>query len=70
MHLSKGSGMEEKKARLTILINPLNKEAFEAICTPRQEASSEVVRQLMPDFLATHGVHYQPEGRKKRRTRR
>ena len=62
--------MEEKQARLTILIDPLNKEAFEAICTSRKETSSEVVRQLILDFLATHGVHYHSEGEKKRRVRR
>ena len=62
--------MEEKQARLTILIDPLNKEAFEAICSSRQETSSQVVRQLILDFLATHGVHYQPADEKKRRVRR
>ena len=62
--------MEEKQARLTILIDPKNKKAFEAICSSRAVTSSQVVRQLILDYLARHGVHYQPESETKRRTRK
>ncbi|MDB5945729.1 MAG: hypothetical protein JWQ33_755 [Ramlibacter sp.] len=62
--------MEERQARLTILIDPQNKEAFEAICSSQEETSSEVVRQLILDYLARHGVSYRPETEKKRRSRR
>lgn len=57
--------MEEKQARLTVLIDPVNKAALEAICTARQETSSEVVRRLIGDFLTSHGVHFEPEPVKK-----
>jgi hypothetical protein len=62
--------MDEKQARLTILIDPKNKEAFEAICSSREVTSSEMVRQLILDYLARHGVTYQPEAEKKRRSRK
>jgi Ribbon-helix-helix protein len=53
--------MVEKQARLTVLIDPLNKAALEEICSSRQETSSEVVRRLVADFLASHGVHFDAE---------
>ena len=62
--------MAKKQARLTILIDPQNKEAFEAICVSRDETSSEVVRQLILEYLAGHGVHYRPETESKRRSGR
>lgn len=62
--------MEEKQARLTVLIDPGNKEAFDAMCASRDLTSSEVVRQLILDYLARHGVDYQPEPEKKRRSSR
>jgi hypothetical protein len=62
--------MDEKQARLTILIDPQNKQAFEAICSSNKETSSQVVRQLILDYLARHGIAYQPEAEKKRRTQR
>jgi hypothetical protein len=48
--------MEDKQARLTFLIDPQNKEAFEAICASRDETSSEVLRQLIMEYLSRHGV--------------
>jgi hypothetical protein len=62
--------MDAKQARLTILIDPKNKETFEAICTSQEVTSSEMVRQLILDYLGRHGVRYQPENEKKRRTRK
>jgi hypothetical protein len=53
--------MEEKQARLTVLIDPHNKAAFDAICSSRDESSSEVLRQLIMEYLTRHGVHFQPE---------
>ena len=70
MHVPKGQGMDQKQARLTILIDPQNKEAFEAICASRDETSSEVVRQLILVYLAGHGVNYRPDTETKRRSRR
>jgi predicted transcriptional regulator len=53
--------MEEKQARLTVLIDPHHKAAFDAICSSREESSSEVLRQLITDYLVRHGVRLQPD---------
>ena len=60
--------MAKKQARLTILIDLRNKEAFEAICASRDETSSAVVRQLILQYLAEHGVSYRPETQTERRS--
>lgn len=48
--------MEDNKARLVVLIDPTNKAAFEAACASQDMSSSEVVRQLIEEYLARHGV--------------
>lgn len=48
--------MDDKKARLTVLIDPQNKQAFDAICSSNNVTSSEVVRQLIVAYLQRHGV--------------
>lgn len=50
--------MENKTARLTVLIDPDKKKAFEALCAAQDLTPSQVVRQLIRDYLARHGVHY------------
>jgi hypothetical protein len=50
--------MEKKTARLTILIDPHKKEAFEALCDAQDLTPSQVVRQLIRDYLKQHGVDY------------
>jgi hypothetical protein len=54
--------MEIKTARLTLLIDPNKKEAFERLCAQQDRTASQVVRQLIRDYLAHHGVAYQPSG--------
>jgi len=54
--------MELKTARLTLLIDPNKKEAFERLCAQQDLTPSQVVRQLIRDYLAHHGVTYQPSG--------
>jgi hypothetical protein len=54
--------MELKTARLTLLIDPNKKEAFERLCAQQDLTPSQVVRQLIRDYLAHHGVAYQPSG--------
>lgn len=54
--------MESKTARLTLLIDPAKKAAFEQLCAQLDRTPSQVVRQLIRDFLAEHGVTYQPGG--------
>ena len=61
--------MEERTARLTILIDPRKKKLFEEICARQDLNASQVVRRLMrqylleqlaadevPDWLAPHAA--------------
>ncbi|MCW8828898.1 MAG: ribbon-helix-helix protein, CopG family [Gammaproteobacteria bacterium] len=50
--------MESKTARLTVLIDPRKKKAFEQLCAEQDLTASQVVRQLIRDYLAEHGVDY------------
>jgi len=50
--------MEKKTARLTILIDPEKKKALEALCLRQDLTPSQVVRQLIRDYLQKHGVEY------------
>jgi len=62
--------METKSARLTILIDPVKKEAFEALCAGQDLTPSQVVRQLIRDYLQHHGVTYDTKSSVGSRTRR
>jgi len=53
--------MESKTARLTILIDPDKKRAFETLCAAQDRTPSQVVRQLIRDYLKQHGVEYVSE---------
>jgi antitoxin component of RelBE/YafQ-DinJ toxin-antitoxin module len=57
--------MESKTARLTLLIDPDKKAAFEALCASQDLTPSQVVRQMIRDYLAEHQVQYasQPPAR-------
>lgn len=50
--------METKTARLTILIDPAKKEAFDMLCAEQDLTPSQVVRQLIREYLEQHGVSY------------
>jgi hypothetical protein len=54
--------MELKTARLTLLIDPAKKAAFERLCAVNDLTPSQVVRQLIRDYLALHGVSFVPSG--------
>ncbi|WP_298830438.1 ribbon-helix-helix protein, CopG family [uncultured Piscinibacter sp.] len=54
--------MEIKTARLTLLIDPNKKAAFEHLCAQQDLTASQVVRQMIRDYLAQHGVSYEPSG--------
>jgi hypothetical protein len=54
--------MELKTARLTLLIDPAKKAAFELLCARQDKTPSQVVRQLIRDYLTQHGVRYVPSG--------
>jgi hypothetical protein len=43
--------MELKTARLTILIDPAKKQAFEELCRTQDMTPSQVVRRLIREFM-------------------
>jgi len=57
--------MELKTARLTLLVDPAKKAAFESLCAQQDLTPSQVVRQLIRDYLAQHDVTYVPSGKAK-----
>lgn len=50
--------METKSARLTVLIDPNKKQALEQLCASQDVTPSQVVRQLIRDYLDKHDVDY------------
>lgn len=52
--------MEEKPARLTVLIDAEKKKAFEELCASQDITASQMVRQLIREYLVKHGVDYRP----------
>lgn len=52
--------MEEKPARLTVLIDAEKKKAFEELCASQDITASQAVRQLIRDYLLEHGITYVP----------
>lgn len=50
--------MESKTARLTVLIDPAKKSAFEELCAAQDLTPSQVVRQLIRDYLDAHDATY------------
>ena len=54
--------MEQKTARLTVLIDPSKKKAFEQLCAHQDITPSQVVRQMIRDYLRQHGVDWSPSG--------
>jgi Ribbon-helix-helix protein len=57
-----GETVELKTARLTVLVDPAKKRAFETLCASLDVTPSQVVRQLIRDYLQYHGVTYVPTG--------
>lgn len=50
--------MESKTARFTVLMDPRKKQAFEQLCASQDLTPSQVVRQLIREYLEKHGVTY------------
>jgi hypothetical protein len=46
--------MENKTARLTVLIDPAKKQAFEKLCHTQDVTPSQVMRRLIRDFMDQH----------------
>jgi hypothetical protein len=55
--------MEKKTARLTILIDPHKKKAFEDLCAAQDITPSQVVRKLIREYLIAHGVTYRTQAK-------
>ena len=53
--------MERKTARFTVLMDPRKKRAFEQLCASQDLTPSQVVRQLIRDYLEKHDVSYLDE---------
>jgi hypothetical protein len=52
--------MENKTARLTVLIDPARKEAFEKLCHSQDMTPSQVMRKLIREYLVENGVKFVP----------
>jgi hypothetical protein len=48
--------MENKTARFTVLLDPRKKRMFEEICAAQDLTPSQVVRQLMREFIISHSA--------------
>lgn len=48
--------MENRTARLTFLIDPTKKQIFEEICTLHDQTPSQVVRQMIRDYVRQYGT--------------
>ncbi|ARB93529.1 ribbon-helix-helix protein, CopG family [Legionella longbeachae] len=53
--------MESKTARFTVLMDPRKKKAFEKLCASQDLTPSQVVRQLIREYLEKHEVRYLEE---------
>lgn len=52
--------MEDKPARFTILIDADRKKAFDELCASQDVTASQMIRQLIREYLDKHGVDYSP----------
>ena len=52
--LMEKSAMENKTARFTILIDPRKKQMFEELCAAQDLTPSQVVRQLIREYIIDH----------------
>jgi Ribbon-helix-helix protein len=54
--------LEQRTARLTILVDPRKKAFFERLCAEEDLTPSQVLRRLMRDYIeAKTGKAWQPE---------
>ena len=63
--------LEERTARLTLLIDPRKKEVFEHLCAEEDSTPYQVVRRLMRDYIESRtGKRWSPEAQAKIFSRR
>ncbi len=54
--------IEERTARLTVLIDPRKKSVFEQLCAEEDLTPSQVVRRLIREYIERkRGVPWRPE---------
>jgi hypothetical protein len=58
MSVKQNDRMEDKPARLTVLIDADRKKAFDELCAAQDITASQVVRQLIREYLQKHGVEW------------
>lgn len=51
--------MENRTARLTLLIDPTKKQIFDEVCSLRDLTPSQVVRQMIRDYVQQYGSNEQ-----------
>ncbi len=54
--------VELKTARLTVLLDPAKKQAFESLCEQLDLTPSQVIRKFIREYLLDHGVAWKPSG--------
>ncbi|MEZ0309901.1 MAG: CopG family transcriptional regulator [Ramlibacter sp.] len=59
----------DEKARLTVLIDPVKKKAFDDLCTSKDTTSSQMVRLLIRQYLEKHGIEWDGAASKRPRIR-
>lgn len=47
-------GIEKRTARLTLLVDPKKKAAFEELCDLEDITSSQKIRQMMREYIEEH----------------
>ncbi|HYD58099.1 MAG TPA: ribbon-helix-helix protein, CopG family [Burkholderiales bacterium] len=58
--------MEDRTARLTILIDPRKKALFEELCAQEDQTPSQVVRRLIREYIERRtGAPWQPSSSSK-----
>ncbi|HET7809460.1 MAG TPA: hypothetical protein VFL16_02690 [Steroidobacteraceae bacterium] len=63
--------LEERTARLTILIDPRKKAVFERLCAEEDATPSQVVRRLLRAYIESRtGKPWLPEAESRGATRR
>jgi len=50
--------MENKTARFTVLIDPRKKQIFEELCAAQDLTPSQVVRQLIREYIIRHAASH------------
>lgn len=62
--------MEDKAARFTILIDAERKKAFDELCASQDLTASQIIRQLINQYLLDHGAKDAPVAPPRRKARR